>query len=75
MRSLDTAVFLTSVADCQVLRKNYVVLAARVFCDTLPAFSSFKECVPKNIIHKYSANMSKKSVVVSIVSIQLVTAC
>ena len=65
LRSLDTAAFLPSVADCQGLRENYVVLAARVICDTLTAFSSFKECVPKHILHKCSANMSKKSVTVS----------
>ena len=65
LRSLDSSAFLPSIADCQVLRENYVILSARVICDTLTAFSSFKECVPKHILHKYSAAMSKKSVTVS----------
>lgn len=74
LRSLDTAAFLPSVADCQVLR-DYVVLSARVICDTLTAFSSFKECVPKHILHKYSANMSKKSVVISSLEYSTVNVC
>ena len=69
LRSLDSAVFLPSIADCQVLRENYVILSARVICSTPTAFSSFKECVPKHIPHKYSAATSKKSVTVSSLSI------
>lgn len=52
LKSLDSAALLLSVADCQVLRENYVMLSARVICNTLTAFSSFKECVPRHILHK-----------------------
>ena len=67
LRNLEISAFLPSVADCQALRDNYIVLFARVICDTLTAFSPFQKCVPKHIIHKYSADMSKKSVTVSYV--------
>ena len=65
LRNLETSAFLPSVSDCQALRDNYVVLFSRVICETLTAFSSFRECVPKHIAHKYSVEMAKKSVTVS----------
>ena len=57
LRNLEISSFLPSVADCQALRDNYVVLFARVICDTLTGFSPFQKCVPKHILHKYSAEM------------------
>ena len=57
VRNLETLAFLPSVADCQALRDNYIVLFARVICDTLTAFSSICDCVPKHILHKYSAEI------------------
>ena len=65
LRNLEISAFLPSVNDCQVLRDNYIVLFSRVICETLTAFSSFRDCVPKHITHKYSTEMSKKSVSVS----------
>ena len=65
IRNLEISAFLPSVDDCQKLRDNYVVLFSCVICETLTAFSSFRDCVPKYITHKYSTEMSTKSVTVS----------
>ena len=68
LRSLNPGDFLPSLDDCEKLRDNYAVLMARVICENLKAFASFKACVPKHIMHKYSTAMAKKSVTVSICS-------
>ena len=65
LRNLEISAFLPSVTDCQAVRENYIVLFARVICETLTAFYPFQKCVPVHILHKYSANMSTKSVTVS----------
>ena len=66
LRNLEILAFLPSVADCQALRDNYVVLFARVICDTLSTLYPFQKSVPRHILHKYSVNMSAKSVTVSL---------
>ena len=68
LRSLNPGDFLPSLDDCEKLRDNYAVLMARVICENLKAFASFKACVPKHIMHKYSTAMAKKSVTVNICS-------
>ena len=66
LRNLEISAFLPSVADCTALRDNYVILFSRVICETLTEFCSFRDCVPQHITHKYSAEMAKKSVTVSL---------
>ena len=41
------------------------MLMARIICENLMTFTSFNDCVPKHIMHKYSTAMAKKSVTVS----------
>lgn len=57
---------LPTLSDKQQLEENYIVLFARVLCEYLPFFKkNFAECIPVNINHQYSEQMSQKSDVVS----------
>jgi len=57
---------LPSSEDDDVLTQNFSVLLSRILFDNLPYFkTTFDGCVLWHIPHDYSAEMSKKSVVVS----------
>ena len=60
IRNLPMSVFLPTQEECLAVRNNYVVLVSRIITDYLPAFSTFKKCVPKHIPHKYAAVMSEQ---------------
>ena len=64
--SLPLSEFVPSLEDCAALRKDYIILAARVITDKLPYFQCLKKCVPKHIQHPYSKEMAKSSTVVSV---------
>ena len=49
-----------------LLRENYVTLVSRVLVKHLKYFSSFTKCVQEHIEHEHSAEMAKKSEIVSI---------
>ena len=57
---------LPTLSDKEQLEENYIVHFARVICEYLPFFKKkFAECVPVQIDHQYSQEMSQKSDVVS----------
>lgn len=61
---VDLTKLLPNKADDTCLQKNFAVLMARVVCKYVPFFSRYT--VERHIEHKYSREMSAKSVVVSI---------
>ena len=63
--SLSASTFLPSALDCEQLRANYIILAARVIVNNIPFFQPLQSCVPEHIHHKFSEQMKQKSVTVS----------
>lgn len=63
--------FVPSVSDCAAIRDNYVILAARIIVENFTCFSSWKNCVPKHIVHEHSAVMKEKTVSVRICAYSL----
>ena len=55
------ALFKPSVADVAVVKDNLVILVARTLTEYIPSLAAFSKVVPKHILHRYSAEMSKKS--------------
>ena len=65
IRKLPLQTFLPSVEDCHNLHTEITVLVTRVLVTHLAAFKCFSDLTPQHIIHKYSAEMEKKSEIVS----------
>jgi len=63
--ALPFSTFLPDRDDCKSLRSNYAVLLGRELVNSIPYFKDFADCIPIHIEHKYSREMSQKSVVVS----------
>ena len=53
--------FRPSVSDVAKMKQNLVILIARTLTEHIPSLAAFSEVVPKHIVHRYSAEMSKKS--------------
>lgn len=64
--SLPLTSFLPNMQDNKTLRNNYAILLGRELVRSVPFFKSFKDCIPAHISHKHSQEMSRKSVVVSL---------
>ena len=56
--------FLPSSSDYDAVKKNLDVLVGRILTEYFPSLAPFSKVVPKHILHKYSAEMCKKSEVV-----------
>ena len=65
--SFSEAKILPTAADHEALLSNMVILISRVVKKNFSYFSKFGAGVPKHIKHKYYAELSKKSEVVSLV--------
>ena len=63
---IDFSKFLPSAEDYKAIIDNFIVLISRILVKHLPHFSQYASVVPKDIKHKYSKEMSKKSNVVSL---------
>ena len=68
VRKLPLQTFLPSVEDYHNLHTelNFTVLVARVLGTHLVSFKPFSDLIPQHIEHKYSAEMAKKSEIVSL---------
>jgi len=64
--TLPLSVFLPDQEDCRSLRTNYAILLGRELVNSIPYLKEFADCIPSHIEHKYSREMSQKSVVVSL---------
>jgi hypothetical protein len=56
--------FLPSSSDISAVKDNLVVIVGRILTEYFPSLAPFAKFVQKHILHKYSAQMSKKSDVV-----------
>ena len=63
LEAVPISTFMPSIGDSIILRENYLV--SRVLVKHLKYFSSFTKCVPEHIEHEHSAEMAKKSEIVS----------
>ena len=63
--TLPLKTFLLSAADCYKLQTEFSTLIGRVLVKNVSFFSQFQENVPDHIKHHYSADMAKKSEIVS----------
>ena len=63
---IDFSKFLPSAEDYKAIIDNFIVLISRILVKHLPHFSQYASVVPKDIKHKYSKEMSKRSNVVSL---------
>ena len=64
LRSTSSSPSLPSAEDVQCAKNNLVTLVSRIITQYIQEFSPLSKVVPKHILHKYSAEMSKKSEVV-----------
>ena len=63
---IDFSKFLPLAEDYEAITDNFV-LTSKILVEHLPHFSKYAPVVPKDIQHKYSKEMSKKSNVVSFI--------
>ena len=59
-------VFLPTKSDCEMIRRDFVVLISRVLVQYVPELKPFCHVVPMHILHEMSAAMAKMSETVSI---------
>lgn len=64
LEDASTEYFLPSSADVIAVKENLVILVGRVLTEYFHSLTPFSKVVPKHILHKYSAEMNKKSNVV-----------
>lgn len=62
--TLPVAAFLPNVEDCVALRKEFIILTARVLIRYIPWFEFLKSAVPEHITHQYTQAMAQKSEIV-----------
>ena len=62
---LPLSTWIPSVNDCVLLRKEFIVLTARIVVSKLKAFEEFADFIPEHIPHQYTKEMSEKSPTVS----------
>ena len=53
--------FLPTNSDIAAVKSNLIVLVGRILTEYFPSLAPFSKVVPKHILHRYSAQMSKKS--------------
>ena len=58
--AIPISAILPTAQDCSDLRRDYIVLVARVPSESLPYFKGMRHCVP-NITHAHSSELCKKS--------------
>ena len=73
IKKLPLQTFLPSIEDCHNLHTELTVLVARVLVAHLVSFKAFSDLIPQHIEHKCSAEMAKKSEIVSSVVLCLYT--
>lgn len=57
----DSAPLSPTVDDCNAVRDRDITLVARVLVEHLAFLALFKQCVPQNMLHADSQEMSKRS--------------
>ena len=62
----DDDVFLPTATDYEAVRKELLVLVARVLVQHVPCLRTLQNIVPSHIIHKHSADTAKASITVSV---------
>ena len=65
LEDADAAMFAPTASDCSDVRKEFLVLVARVLVQYVPCLRIFQDYVPLHIPHKFSGEMSKASEIVS----------
>jgi hypothetical protein len=69
-RSLrDVNVFLPTTSDCDAIQMDLLVLISRVLVSHVPPLRVFQDLVPSHIMHKHSEETSRKSIVVSFITV------
>ena len=63
--TLPLATFLPDVEDCVALRKEFIILVARVLIRYIPWFRCLQPVVPDHMHHEYTEVMAQKSEIVS----------
>ena len=58
--------YLLSKEELQLFRKEFIVLVSRVLVEFFPCLNPLKPLIPKHIQHRYSEEMSKKSVTINL---------
>ena len=53
--------FLPTNSNIAAVKSNLIVLVGRILTEYFPSLAPFSKVVPKHILHRYSAQMSKKS--------------
>ena len=64
IRSTPFDVFLPTKQDCEMLRKDFVVLISRVLVQYVPELKQYADVVPLHIPHEMSSELAKKSEIV-----------
>ena len=64
LADFGTDYFLPNSSDVAAVKSNLVVLIGSILTEYFPSLACFSKAVPKHILHRYSAQMCKKSVVV-----------
>ena len=62
----DNDVFLPTAGDYEQIRKEFLVLVARVLVQHVPSLRIFQDVVPTHILHKHSTDTAKASTIVSV---------
>lgn len=57
-------IFLPTKQDCEMLRKDFVVLISRVLVQYVPELKQYADVVPLHIPHEMSSELEKKSEIV-----------
>lgn len=72
---LTASSVLPTIADCVEMRNIYIILAARIIVENLSHFGFLEECVVHHIPHKFSADTTTKSEIVSIFDHNIAILC
>ena len=65
-QSVDSSEFLPNTDDNMKLRRDWVILSAKMLADHIPALKPMLDALPPHITHEHMAEMKTKSKVVSI---------
>ena len=66
VKSLPRETFLPNYHELKQYTSTTKVLIGRLFIEYFPKFSIFKNCIPKHIPHKFSDEMAKQSMIISL---------
>lgn len=73
-RTFKDAAVLPTVADCEAMRKDFLILVARVLVQHVHSLQVFQDLVPHHIVHKHSKEASSASCLSDIL-IHFVSVC